>query len=41
MADEPNSAPDREQARAAAKKRRRKRIERREAYFDLLASATH
>ena len=38
MADEANFAPDRAQARAAAKKRRRKRIERREAYFELLAS---
>jgi hypothetical protein len=38
MADDVDSAPDRAQARAAAKKRRRKRIGRREAYFDLLAS---
>jgi hypothetical protein len=36
MANQPT--PDRQQARDVAKKRRAKRFERREAYFDLLAS---
>jgi hypothetical protein len=38
LADEPEVPSGREKTRAVAKARRAKRVERREAYFDLLAS---
>jgi hypothetical protein len=42
LSDQPEAPSERQQTRAAAKARRAKRVERREAYFDLLASGyTH